>query len=170
MRGCSSQNSPGAMQVCEPGSAIWVGIRSPLCSRANRNGDARNARVSSSAAGRILRSAQASVSWSSPAGSRNVNSNSVLTDGRADSWQEDSSGPFTDLGGPRHPRPQTAYPLWAQVHRGVEERINLPAQVPAGCHQRGSRRLNCEQTCSRIGVGVGRALEKKCGAHKNQDN
>src|ERR1700722_3845674 len=117
MRGCSSQNSPGATQRCEPGSAIRLGIRSPLCSRPNRNGDARNARVSSSAAGRILRSAQAAVSWSSPAGSRKVNSTSLFIEGRADSREEDSSGPFTDLECPRNPRRQTAYPTRARLHR-----------------------------------------------------
>jgi len=53
---------------------------------------------------------------------------------------------------------------------GVEERIDLAAQVPTGGHQCGSRSLNCEQACARIGVGIGRALEKQCGAHKNQDN
>jgi hypothetical protein len=139
MRGCSSQNSLAAMRGCEPGSAIRLGIRSPLCSRANRKGDARNARVSSSAAGRILRSAQASVSWSSPAGSRKVNSTSLFIDGRADSRRKDASGPFTDLGGPRHSRRQTAYPLRAQEHRwngranifsGVDTSRLPPGRIP----------------------------------------
>ena len=53
---------------------------------------------------------------------------------------------------------------------GVEERIDLPAQIPASGHKRGSCGLNREQACSRIGVGIGRALEKQRGAHKNQDN
>src|SRR5580693_1006137 len=53
---------------------------------------------------------------------------------------------------------------------GMEERIDLPAQVPAGGHQCGSCGLNGKKTCSRIGVGIGRALEKQCGAHENQGN
>ena len=53
---------------------------------------------------------------------------------------------------------------------GMEERIDLAAQVPTSGHQCGSRGLNSEQACARIGVGICRALEKQCGAQENQGN
>lgn len=110
-RGCSSHNSPDAIDGWEPGSAIRLGIRSALCSRDLRNGDARNARVSSAAEGRIRRKAQPAVSRSSPAGSRKVNSNSLSREGIPESWREKSGVPFTDLASPRHPWQRNALPV-----------------------------------------------------------
>src|ERR1039458_3581488 len=143
MRGCSSQNSPEEMQEWEPGSATRLGIRSPLCSRVLRSGDARMARVSSSAAARIRRKAQPSASRSSPAGSRKVNSNSVFTGGRAATRPEYYSSEPS-----RIRRVVTIYGDGLLIRfglgriAGAEERIDFPTQVPAGGDERGSSGLN----------------------------
>src|ERR1039458_364722 len=154
-RGCSSQNSPDAIDGWEPGSAIRLGIKSPLCSRALRNGDARNARVSSHAEGRIRRKAQPAVSRSSPAGSRKVNSNSLSRERVPESWREKSGVPFTDLVSPCRAQRQTVLPCraWERRPNGRGNRSSGAGTIrwPPAQIQRPERQADpCLDRCRRM--------------------
>jgi hypothetical protein len=50
----------------------------------------------------------------------------------------------------------------------VEERVNLPAQIPTGCYESRARCLYRQQARSRIRVRVCRALRQQGRAEKDQ--
>jgi len=164
MRGCSSQSSPGEIHAWSPGPVILLEIRSPLCSRAVRRGDARNACVSSTAEGSICRRAQSAVRRSWPAGSRKVNSSSLSFQERIESHGGCSGDPVTDLANPRHPRCRAAFlaRVWLQHRNGrvrgfsgantirwLQELIQQPVRPAGQCQDRRRHRQGARTKGSR---------------------